>query len=293
MNGEGQLLSPLAQACNSQQFRNEDIIAGTLDSLTIIPLLGNSETPLKHENFRCPSRLEFNAPTVEVSSPTPWTYFRSPKASLVKLKTETMSGANGASDWVSTNDALTAFIWQRVAIARACRFGPETSMFCDRFVNIRRRLQPPVPAGYMGHMLLLDQIELSFGQLAKASLSDLAVQLRRSLNSIDDYHIRSAATVIKNEKDKSAFQYGENAVTGRDFTISSRAGLNLASVSIGPALGRAKFIRCAAQADYEGLAYLMPTTSDGDIDMTISLSGEYCDIIDQDPIWNFFAERLG
>jgi hypothetical protein len=72
----------------------------------------------------------------------------------------------------------------------------------------RRRLQPLVPAGYMGHMLhmlLLDQIELSFGQLAKASLSDLAVQLRRSLNSIDDYHIRSAATVIKNEKDKSAF----------------------------------------------------------------------------------------
>jgi hypothetical protein len=136
-------------------------------------------------------------------------------------------------------------------------------------------------------------LKLSFGQLAKASLSDVAVHLRRSLNSIDDYHIRSAATVIKNEKDKSAFQCGANAVTGRDFTISSRAGLNLASVSIGPALGRAKFIRRAAQADYEGLAYLMPTTSDGDIDMTISLSGEYCDIIDQDPIWNFFAERLG
>jgi hypothetical protein len=37
----------------------------------------------------------------------------------------------------------------------------------------------------------------------------------------------------------------------------------------------------------------MPTTSDGDIDMTISLSGEYCDIIDQDPIWNFLRKGLG
>ena len=72
---------------------------------------------------------------------------------------------------------------------------------------------------------------------------------------------------------KPTFQYGANAVTGRDFKISSWAGLNLASVSFGPALGRAKFTRRAAQADCEGLAYLMPTTSDGDIDMTISLSG--------------------
>ena len=293
MNGQGQLLSLLAQACNSQQFRNEDIIAGNLDGSTVIPLLGNSEIPLKHENFRCLSRLGLNVPAAEVSSSAPWTYFRFTKASLIKLKTEAMSGANGASDWVSTNDALTAFIWQRVAIARSRRFGPETSMFCDRLVNIRGRLQPPVPAGYMGHMLILDQIALSFGQLAKASLSDLAVQLRRSLNSIDDYHIRSAATVIKNEKDRSTFQYGANAVTGRDLTVSSWAGLNLGSISFGPALGRAAFIRRAIQADCEGLAYFMPATSDGDIDVTISLSKEDYDIIDQDPIWKQFAERLG
>lgn len=293
MNGQGQLLNLLAQVCNGQKFRNEDIIAGNIDGSTIISLLDNSETPLMHENFRCPSRLGLNAPAAEVSSPAPWIYFRFTKASLITLKTEAMSGASDTADWVSTNDALTAFIWQRVAIARSRRFDPKTSMFCDRLVNVRGRLQPPVPAGYMGHMLILDQVALSFGQLAKASLSDLAVRLRRSLNSIDDYHVRSAATVIKNEQDKSTFQYGANAVTGRDLTISSWAGLNLSSISFGPAFGRATFVRRALQADCEGLGYLMPTTSDGDIDLAISLSkGDY-DSIGQDPIWKHFAERLG
>lgn len=293
MNGQTHLLSLLAQSCNGQKFRDEDIIAGNLDGSTIIPLLGNGETPLKHEHFRCPSRPGLNAPEAEVSSPAPWAYYRFTKASLVKLKTEAMSGASGAADWVSTNDALVAFIWQRLAIARSCRFGPETSMFCDRLVNIRGRLQPPVPAGYMGHMLILDQIAPSFGQLAKASLSDLAVRIRRSLNLIDDHHVRSAATAIKNEKYRSTFQYGANAVTGRDLTISSWASLHLASIPFGSSLGKVTFIRRALQAECEELGYLVPTTSNGDVDLTISLSKEDYDIIDLDPIWKHFVEKLG
>ena len=109
------------------------------------------------------------------------------------------------------------------------------------------------------------------------------------MNSIDDYRIQSAAAVIKNEKDKSTFQYGANAIIGRDLTTSSWAGLNLASISFGPALGGAAFIRRAVQADCERLAYFMPTTSNGDIGVTIGLGkGDY-DIIDQDPIWKHFA----
>jgi hypothetical protein len=99
--------------------------------------------------------------------------------------------------------------------------------------------------------------------------------------------------LLDKEGCKSTHQNGANAVTDRYFRITPWAGLNLASVSFGPALGRAKFIRRAAQADCEGLAYLMPTTSDGDIGMTISLSGGSYDIIDQDQIWIFlFCGRL-
>jgi hypothetical protein len=91
--------------------------------------------------------------------------------------------------------------------------------------------------------------------------------------------------------DKATHQNGANAVTDRYFRITPWAGLNLASVSFGPAPGRAKFIRRAAQVDCEGLAYLIPTTSDGDIGMTISLSGGSYDIIDQDQIWIFFLRK--
>lgn len=117
-----------------------------------------------------------------------------------------MSGISNATNWVSMSDALTAFIWQREATARLRRFDPQATMFCDRLVNIRGQLKPLVPAGYMGHMLILDQIPLGFGQLEKSSLSDLAIQIRRSLNSIDGFHVRSAATLTKNERDRTTFQ---------------------------------------------------------------------------------------
>jgi hypothetical protein len=228
----------------------------------------------------------------ESSSPAPWTYFRFAKDSLVKLKAEAMSGSNAAAGWVSKNDALAAFVWKRFAVARSRRFDPKTEMLCDRLVNIRGRLNPPVPAGYMGHMPILDQNPLSFDQLSKASLSELASRLRNSLNSIDDHHIRSAAIAIAYEKDRSTFQYGSNVLTGRDFTISSWAGLNLALLSFGPVLGRAAFIRRAIQADCEGLAYLMPATLAGDIDLVVSLSMEDHDYIDRDLVWRQFATRV-
>lgn len=71
-------------------------------------------------------------------------------------------------------------------------------MFCDRLVKIRGRLRSPVPAGYMGHMLILDQVALSFDKLAKASLPDLAIRLLRSLGSINDYHVRIAVAITRN-----------------------------------------------------------------------------------------------
>jgi hypothetical protein len=124
-------------------------------------------------------------------------------------------------------------------------------------------------------------------------LSDIASQLRRSLNSIDDHHIRSAATLLQNEKDKSTFFYGANAVAGRDLTISSWAGLQSALVSFGCALGQPTFVRRAIQADCEGLAYLTPTTIDGDIDVAVSLRRDDLDVLEQDSVWKQFAEKIG
>lgn len=82
-------------------------------------------------------------------------------------------------------------------------------------------------------------------------------------------------------------------MVGQDFTISSWAGLNLASISFGPVLGKAPFIRRAIQADCEEIVYLMPATSDSDVDLVIILSTEKHDTISRDPIWKRIADRLG
>lgn len=150
---------------------------------SIIPLLHKGEKPLKHDDFRCSSRLGQMSPA-PASITAPWTYFRVAKSSLVELKSKASTNTNSNVEWVSTNDALTAFIWQRVGIPRSRRFNQGTPMFCDRLVNVRRRLQPPVPVGHMGHMLILDQIALTFPELESSSLSAIASRLRPSLNTI-------------------------------------------------------------------------------------------------------------
>ena len=54
--------------------------------------------------------------------------------------------------WVSTGDSLVAYLWKMSTITR--RMEPDCKMMCGLVMDIRNRVSPPIPEGYIGNAIL-------------------------------------------------------------------------------------------------------------------------------------------
>ena len=90
------------------------------------------------------------------------------------------------------------------------------------------------------------------------------------------------ARLLKAGKGKTTFKYGSDSSLGRDTMISSWTGLRPSTPDFGPFLGRPTFVRRATHADFEGIAYLMSKTAEGDIDVASSLTKDDHNVLEQD-----------
>ena len=87
---------------------------------------------------------------------------------------------------------------------------------------------------YIGHQVVASQTDFpSASALADAPLSEVAMELRTSLNALDDNHVRSLATLLSRTEDKSAIFYGAHHVPGQDFMATSSGVLGLYTTDFG------------------------------------------------------------
>lgn len=293
MNGQGILLKMFATAGRGEELDAALVAAGNQDAETIVPLLRPGEEALTHENMRRPSALDRPAGGQGAPVRAPWNYWRFPADKVAELKKIASSGRT----WVSTNDAIAAFLAQRLTAVRvaAGRVGAEEDVHCFRAVDGRRMLRPPVHEGYLGHLVgIAETAWPTARQLTESSLADAALDLRESLKTVDDHHVRSLATLIHNTEDKTTIFYGANKKTGRDFLISSWTQLHwLSECNFGRALGTPDFVRRARLSDLPDLVYLMPKDRNGDMAVAASLFHE--DLVDlvNDPSWREYAQFIG
>jgi hypothetical protein len=293
MNGQGQVIRLLAQALRGEKFSEAQIWDGNVDRTKVIPLLKPDETPLAHERLRSPSHLS-NPAFGGSPNPAPWKLFHFPGQKLVKLKEEAAKASGPGEDvaWVSTNDALTAFVWQRSLIARSARLGKDAESTLIRALNARRVTEPPLPEGYMGHCVASAFRSGPVHEVAKDPLFETAVQIRKSLKLVDDYHVRSMATTLASLEDKTTFSYGAKFNPDTDLLLSSWAELKLYQCSFGPLLGKPEFIRRPLLTELESLVYFMPRTDDGGIAVAMSLREDDARVLMRDPVWTSYADVI-
>ena len=101
------------------------------------------------------------------------------------------SSPTSSSSWVSTNDALVARIWQAVYAALPEKQQSPLSLA----IELRQRLNPPLPDDTMGNVLLSVPITAppsttsipssSSSFSSDLSLGDLAISVRQAIQSID------------------------------------------------------------------------------------------------------------
>ncbi|OQU93550.1 hypothetical protein CLAIMM_00043 [Cladophialophora immunda] len=302
MNGQGVLTRQFATAMRGEDFDPQLVAAGNQDADGIVPLLKEGETALTHDEMRAPSSQ------IPAASPVPappakeqptqaarWVYWRFPRDKVVELK---RLATSGSTKQVSTNDAITAFYTQRLTVVRiaAGRVSPDEAIHCLRAADGRARLNPPVPKGYLGHLVGLSYTEWPAARtVAESPLSTVANDIRQSLQQVDDHYVRSLATLISNTEDKKTIFYGARKKLAKDIFISSWAQLDLAeSCDFGPLLGgKPDFVRRAKLDELPDLSYIMPKDKEGDMALGACLFKADIDGLESDEAWTRYTRYVG
>ena len=303
MTGLGALIRQFAALCRGESPSAEEIKAGNMDQKTAVPILPADEKPDPLPNFRRESKLA-NPGWAGMPVAAPWIYFRFPASTALRLKQEAQAELSPPDtiEYITTNDAISAFFWQRLTLIRSKRHqeqdssassSPKTTQLL-RPIHGRRSLNPPLPLTYLGHMVTVIGTALPLSQMQNASLSSLAIQLRTTIiKEATEHHFRSMATLLHHEPDKTTFGYEANMNPELDIMPSSWADLGLYTQSFGPDLGVPGFVRRPILAEVLGLTYLMPRTREGDWDLCTSLTEEDVKGLEGDRVFSTLVEKIG
>jgi len=295
-NGNEQFIRQFAALCRDEELSKEDIRLGNADQNTIVPPIKPGEEVNPMEMFRCPSSLGASAGAwPPAPSSGMWKSFRFPQANItaLKVKASALCSSDSEIKYISSNDAVTSFIWSRIAAVRSSWLPKGSTTMLIRAVNGRRKLDPPVSSGYMGHFILCSFTTLPLEGAITDSISSTAIAVRRSLLEVDDHQVRSFFHLLQTEKDRTTIAYGANMNPETDLMITSFAAQKLYETGFGEVLGKPEFVRRPDLPDGRGLFYLMPKTREGDIDLIACLTEEELQGLRKDKLWSDFAEFIG
>lgn len=293
MNGMAHMMRLFSKALHGEPFSDDEIKHGNRERRGVIKLLGPEDEKADISklivNPPPPGNPEANAAVPDVK----WVYLRFAGPKLAELK----AAAEGPGQWISTDDALSAFAFQRITAARLKRIEKKQPQitFC-RAVNGRRFLDPPLPKEYMGHMVVCTFTDVPLDSpIATSDVGALARQIRADVLNIKSNYIESVATALHEQDDKGALNYGASLnMAGWDVMMSSFLGLGLNEIDFGHALGgKPLFTKRPRFAPIEGLLYFMPRTADGDVDVALCLRSDDIETLKKDEEFLKYGSYVG
>jgi hypothetical protein len=291
-SGMLQLLRLVAKAMRGEDFSPQELDEGNRDRRDMVRLLGPDEPPIDHSAFSRPSLLDKKIPAV----PAPhgrWTTFCFTKQKLAELKALASDsvGFDPSIAFISTNDALTAFIWKRISAVRLRRLQrPDAISKFTRAVDARSAVK--IPREYLGHMVYNSFTRLTFKELEEAPLSVLASLMRKNLkNDVTEYSVRSFVTLLANTPDKTTIMYGGDMDRELDVGFTSIAQSDMYSVGFG-VLGKPQLLRRPHFIPKTTTVYLLPKTEGGDIESLMCLSEEDMAELKEDEEWQKYSQTI-
>ncbi|KAK1569851.1 trichothecene 3-O-acetyltransferase [Colletotrichum navitas] len=284
--GQGQIIGLLSKACRNESFTDDEVAAGNLPRHNVVPLLDNYQRGPEVD------RMIVEPPKEPSSAPAKcrWTLFDFPVSSLSALKSKAMEMIK--SGYITTDDALTAFIWQSVTRARASRLYPDEEIKLARAVDVRGYLG--VPQTFPGILQTMTCNLSSLKDLVNGPLGGVASDLRLEVNpEALSYSIRAFATVLARSPDKRGFSLAGKLRLDKDFMLSSWAKLDLYEQDFGLGLGKPESVRRPRFTPVESLAYLLPKSREGSIALAICLRDEDMNKLEEDEEWMKYAKYIG
>ncbi|KAG7379127.1 hypothetical protein PHYPSEUDO_009025 [Phytophthora pseudosyringae] len=180
-----------------------------------------------------------------------------------------LDGSEAAEvSYVSTVDAITALF--TVLISRARGHGQDVRITTG--VNARRRLEPPLPANYVGNVIFnafstytnseLQPEGQEEGFVSPATLGNLARRVRGSILRRDDSYLRDAVNFLTEQSSVAAVQVGTNFVFGPDLMFTSWLHMGMYNAEFD---GMHPWFACAPRLPcYDGFAMVTEAQKGGD-----------------------------
>ncbi|KAF8953300.1 hypothetical protein CPC16_007412 [Podila verticillata] len=133
--------------------------------------------------------------------------------------------------WVSTGDSLIAYLWKMTTITR--RMEPDCKLMCGLVMDIRNRIVPPIPEGFIGNAILSIFVQMPVHSLLTTPLSLPSRLLRDELQVQTADQIRSAMTWIQRQEHPHLIETSSNNPFGLDFMVWSFRKLDMYSPNFG------------------------------------------------------------
>ncbi|EEB05030.1 trichothecene 3-O-acetyltransferase [Schizosaccharomyces japonicus yFS275] len=279
--GLGEVMRLLSKACHNDPFTSEELSVGNLDRRNIIPIFDESYRPGKElfQQIR-PSyqpghnvRDKGKSTRIKPSQNCSWKCFVFNQNSLDALKLQAYASKLNSANYVSTDDSLTAFIVQAIIRSRLPRLNSTADVTICRIVNARKYLS--IPSGYPGFVVNATYYTDTVENLVKDHSGGIASKLRSALIPAElVYRSRALATYISRIRDKSVISFGARINTTEGMVVSSWAKVNCSDLDFNFKLGKPEAVRMPQQVPMEGLIYLLPKGSSGEIAAAICLRDE-------------------
>lgn len=294
MDGIGQdhIIRLFSKACRKEKLTSEERVVGNLSPRNAIPLLDASCKPPSNLDHQIMNTSSSSSESDEGPPVCNWAYFSFTKSSLDTLKAS--AAQSSTSGFVSTDDAITAFVWRSVSSARLARLNPTTASTLARAVDMRNLLgiSPMHPAflqnmTYNSHTLR-ELKDMPLGALASGLRSRIDPETSTLLHDT-----RSLATLLGDSQDKSRISFAACMSWTSDIFFSSWAKMRSYEYDFGLGSGSAEAVRRTKSHTTEGLMYLMPKAPNGEIGLVMCLSEEDMAVLRRDEQFLRFAEYVG
>lgn len=208
------------------------------------PLLG---TPPSEEKAPSSSVLHHNGTTgkaeLEAIPQGQEAIFFFPKHNLAALKVMASKGkyGEGGDAWISTSDALNALLGCCIHATNDAnsRLRGDKNPELWFPVNVRRILDPPLPAGYIGNALFLIIVSAPTRTMEStpAKVAEIAHLIRKQIKQLDERSIRKAISALPMAGDAAATMLPSLSPSEEPVRVTSWAKLGYYDLDWGYAIG--------------------------------------------------------
>lgn len=296
MVGQANIISWLSKACHGQQMDTEQLAVANMDKSQTLTLFDQRWTPDPDwlNSLRvAPAR---DAPCDPDSSTrsgkVSWAYVAFSPHSVRALKQVATQTKHAHSGYISSDDAVCAFIWKCVSRARTASMDGGSCTVFARAVDVRGRMN--VPCTYPGTLTNMTYNHSTLRDVSAQPLGVIAASLRGQLNSSQLSHdTRALATVIDRLQDKASISITAPVAASTGIMLSSWASVQLHHLDFGLQLGAPVAVRRPSFAPVESLMYIMPKCASSGAVVGMCLRDRDWAQLERDAEWTRHATFLG